>query len=83
MKFVLLCQKSGNKQKYNFEKIEALNESIIEMASIHAITGTTSFPQSSFVRPSVPRLNTNTEHGIDIYNFPDLCPFPDHKVPRP
>ena len=27
LKFVFLCQKSGNKQKQNFEKIEALNES--------------------------------------------------------
>ena len=35
-------------------------------------SGTTSFPQSSFVQPSVPRLDTNTNHSIEIGMSPDL-----------
>ena len=55
--------------------------------------GTTSFPRSSFVRPSVPRLDTYTDHSIEIVMFPDLYRdihipdqlieiymFPDHSI---
>ena len=44
-------------------------------------SGTMSFPRSSFVQPSVPRLDTNTDHSIEIGMFPDL--YRDIHIPWP
>ena len=45
------------------------------------VFGTTSFVRSSFARLSVPRLDTNTDHSLEIYMFPDL--HRDIHPPRP
>ena len=43
----------------------------VNIVMLSLYIGTTSFPRLSFVQPSVPRLDTNTEHSIEIGMFPD------------
>ena len=42
--------------------------------------GTTSFSRSSFVRPSIPRINIYSDHRVDIYIFPDHYNIPNHSI---
>ena len=35
------------------------------------LRGTTSFPRSSFVRPSIPRNPPYSDHSIDVYAYSD------------
>ena len=44
------------------------------------VKGTTAFVRPSFIRLLIPRLDTDTNHSIEMGMFPDLYSFPDQFI---